>query len=384
MTRTMSTASDVGMQAGSADRGGSLPESSGRAVIERQAARIAGETAPCGRPQPRSAPPLTLGRRELLRAGLAGAAGLAINGTASMGGQTAQDHGKAAPKPRIIDAHNHPRWIGFDGARIIEDMNAAGIERAWLLSWEIPERELDTAYYAKLRPTGIGIPLRDVIDVAERYPGRFIPGTTTDPRDPHALDRLKAAVDIYRVRVFGEFKLRLRYDDPDALRLFRYCGELGLPVIFHLDVTFPRHGVPSDWQWWYGGGIENMEAPLRLCPHTRFLGHAPGFWREISADADQEPMTYPRGQPIVGRGRILEYLDKFPNLNCDLSGNSALTALTRNLDFTRKFLIDYQDRVFFARDQYNNKLYDLLASLNLPDPVLAKILAGNALRPVPV
>jgi predicted TIM-barrel fold metal-dependent hydrolase len=40
--------------------------------------------------------------------------------------------------------------------------------------------------------------------------------------------------------------------------------------------------------------------------------------------------------------------------------------------------------VFFGRDDFNNKLYDLLVSLNLPDTVLAKILAGNALRLVPV
>jgi predicted TIM-barrel fold metal-dependent hydrolase len=355
---------------------------------ELATARVSPQTITDRRPEPRSAPPLTVGRREMLRAGLGGAAGLAmglaLDGPAPLAAQTVQDDGKRTPKHRVIDAHNHPRWIGHDGARIIEDMDAAGIERTWLLSWEIPERELDTYYYAKLSPTGIGIPFRDVIDVAERYPGRFIPGTTTDPRDPHALDRLKAAVDIYRVRVFGEFKLRMRYDDPDAIRLFQYCGELGLPVIFHLDVTFPRHGVPSDWQWWYGGGIENMEAPLRLCPHTQFLGHAPGFWREISADADQEPKAYPADRPIVGRGRILEYLDKFPNLNCDLSGSSGHTALSRDLDFTRKFLIDYQDRVFFARDDFNNKLYDLLVSLNLPDAVLAKILAGNALRLVPV
>jgi predicted TIM-barrel fold metal-dependent hydrolase len=231
---------------------------------------------------------------------------------------------------------------------------------------------------------GVGISFRDVIDIVERYPGRFIPGTTTDPRDPHALQKLKAAVDIFHVRVFGEFKLRLRYDDPDAIRLFHYAGELGLPVVLHLDVTFPRHGVPSDWQWWYGGGIENLEAPLRLCPHTQFQGHGPGFWREISGDADQERMVYPAGKPIVGRGRILEFLDRFPNLNCDLSAGSAHTALSRDLEFSRKFLIDYQDRAFFARDDYNNKMYDLLVSLNLPDAVLGKILSGNALRLVPV
>ncbi|MGO8736010.1 MAG: amidohydrolase family protein [Terriglobia bacterium] len=376
------------LRADGAARGEPKEELSSCALAERGAVRISADTVAHGFPQPESGARLTLGRREMLRAGLGGAAGLvaglASRGSAALAAQIVKDNGKRTPKHRVIDAHNHPRWIGYDGARIIEDMDAAGIERAWLLSWEIPERELDTSYYATLNPTGIGIPFRDVIDVAERYPGRFIPGTTTDPRDPHALQRLKAAVNIYRVRVFGEFKLRMRYDDPDAIRLFQYCGELGLPVVFHLDVTFPRNGVPSGWQWWYGGGIENMEAPLRLCPHTRFLGHAPGFWREISADADQEPQAYPTGKPIVGRGRILEYLDKFPNLNCDLSGGSGHTALSRDLDFTRKFLIDYQDRLFFGRDEFNNKLYDLLVSLNLPDAVLAKILAGNALRLVPV
>jgi hypothetical protein len=379
---------DVRLSENYAEKGVSPAKFSGRALTEPEAARISPETATYRRPRPASAPPLTLGRREILRTGLGGVAslvaGLALDGSAALPAQEAQDNGKRTPKHRVIDAHNHPRWIGHDGARIIEDMDDAGIERTWLLSWEIPERELDTAYYAKLSPTGVGIPFRDVIDVAERYPARFIPGTTTDPRDPHALQRLKAAVDIYHVRIFGEFKLRLRYDDPDAIRLFQYCGELGLPVVFHLDVTFPRHGVPSDWQWWYGGGIENIETPLRLCPHTQFQGHAPGFWREISADADQEPLAYPTGKPIVGRGRLLEYLDKYPNLNCDLSGGSGHTALSRDLDFTRKFLIDYQDRMFFGRDDFNNKLYDLLVSLNLPGAVLAKILAGNALRLVPV
>jgi predicted TIM-barrel fold metal-dependent hydrolase len=355
------------------------------ATSEPQAARVSDSSAAQGH---NATAPLSLGRRDLLRAGLGGAAGLvagiAMDGPAAMAAQRAEDKGRPAPKHRIIDAHNHPRWNGHNGARIIENMDAAGIERTWLLSWEAPEREIDPIYYSSLSPMGLGIPFRDVIDIAERYPDRFILGTTMDPRDPHAQQRLKAAVDIYRVRVFGEFKLRIRYDDPDAIRVFHYCGELGLPVVLHLDVTFPRHGVPSAWQWWYGGGIENLEAPLRLCPHTQFLAHGPGFWREISGDADQEPKIYPAGRPVVGRGRIFEFLDRFPNLNCDLSAGSGHTALSRDLDVARKLLVDYQDRIFFARDDYNNKLYDLLVSLSLPDAVLAKILAGNALRLVPV
>jgi amidohydrolase family protein len=127
-----------------------------------------------------------------------------------------------------------------------------------------------------------------------------------------------------------------------------------------------------------------MEAALRLCPHTQFLGHAPAFWREISADADQEQLTYPRDKPIVGRGRLLQFLDTFPNLHCDLSAGSGLTALSRDREFSRKFLMDYQDRMYFGRDQFNSDLYDFLISLKLPETVLIKILGGNALRLVPV
>src|SRR5439155_23467513 len=200
------------------------------------------------------------GRREFVKAGLASTLsvlGRLSNSNAQLGGKSVQNEGIRKPKHRVIDVHCHPRWIGYNGARIIENMDAGGIERAWLLSWEIPEREMDTSYYATLSPTSVGITFQHVIEVTERYPQPFIPGTTVDPRDPHAHQKLKAAVDIHRVRVFGEFKLRMHYDDPDAIRLFHYCGELGLPVIFHLDVTFPRHGVPSSRQWWYGGGLEN-------------------------------------------------------------------------------------------------------------------------------
>lgn len=171
-----------------------------RPVAKVAAVLAAGPTAPDGEMPPASGS-RNWDRRELLRAGFVGAAGqvagLARGRPAAQATPIVPDGGKRHPQHRVIDTHNHPRWIGHDGARIIQDMDAAGIERTWLLSWEIPEREIDTGYYAKLPPDSVGIPFRDVIDVAERYPDRFIPGTTTDPRDPHALPKLKAAVDIY-------------------------------------------------------------------------------------------------------------------------------------------------------------------------------------------
>src|SRR5437867_12367812 len=102
------------------------------------------------------------GRRELLKAGLASAVALMTGTTGRCVGageeQAAEAVGPRPTKPRVIDVHCHPRWIGHNGAKMIENMDAAGIERAWLLSWELPEREMSPGYYATLSPTGVGIP----------------------------------------------------------------------------------------------------------------------------------------------------------------------------------------------------------------------------------
>ena len=65
-----------------------------------------------------------VGRRELLRAGLGSSLsllkGLATGGKTSLASQKVDEAGKRMPQHRIIDVHCHPRWIGYDGARMIE------------------------------------------------------------------------------------------------------------------------------------------------------------------------------------------------------------------------------------------------------------------------
>ena len=55
------------------------------------------------------------------------------------------------------------------------------------------------------------------------------------PKRPDAIDRLKAAVEIHGIRLASELKVRLSFDDPDALRLYEFCGEQKLPITIHLD-----------------------------------------------------------------------------------------------------------------------------------------------------
>ncbi|MBR4663886.1 MAG: amidohydrolase, partial [Lentisphaeria bacterium] len=66
------------------------------------------------------------------------------------------------------------------------------------------------------------------------------------------------------------------------------------------------------------------------------------------------------------------------NLYCDISAGSGCKALQRDLDFTRRFLTEFQDRIVYARDYFDNQHQELLNSLGLPDEILSKIYAGNA------
>jgi len=332
-------------------------------------------------------PPIPTARRDLLKAALGASLAALPAGAlaqATRPEEKAASPGAPAPNRRIVDIHNHPYWLGHNPRRMVENMDRQGIERTWLLSWEVPEDEISPDYYASLNPLGIGIPFADVVRACEAFPDRFLAGYAIDPRRPYAREKLRSAVALHGVRVYGELKLRAHYDDPDFIAMYRLCGELGLPVVFHLDVVLPRGSVQTTRQWWYGGHIQNVERALKECPGTTFLGHSPGFWREVSGDAEAEPQAYPKGKPVRPGGKMLELLDKHPNLGCDLSAGSGHVALSRDLEFTRKFLIDYQDRCFFGRDDMDSKLFELLMKLSLPEPVLGKILSGNAYRLVPV
>jgi predicted TIM-barrel fold metal-dependent hydrolase len=289
----------------------------------------------------------------------------------------------------IIDAHNHADWHGYQFEDFIANMDKYGIDKTWLLSWESPESEYspDTNAVIPYAVSGRGesfsgpIPFALGLAYKQKAPDRFILGYAPDPRRPEALDTLKSAVRIYGVQVYGEVKLRMMYDNPDAVRLFRWCGEAGLPVTLHFDYdsatetgrTYPRAS------WWYGGGIDTLERLLKLCPETNFLGHAPGFWCHISRDNLGLKTPYPKG-PVIPGGEIERLLDTYPNLYCDCSAGSCHNALSRDLEYTKRFILRYQDRMLYARDYFDNIHQTLFNSLDLPAEVLEKLYHKNAER----
>jgi predicted TIM-barrel fold metal-dependent hydrolase len=283
----------------------------------------------------------------------------------------------------IIDAHNHPDWHKHNLQRFLENMAQHDIDKTWLLSWEAPADECDPTYLGTCHAGPEGpIPFARCLRYKEQAPDKFVLGYAPDPRRPEAIDRLRAAIDIHGVQVYGELKLRMVYDNPDALRMYRFCGEHGLPVTVHIDyeiVTGRTHPRPN---WWYGGGIDAFERAVRACLDTVFIGHAPGFWAHISADDQYHQVFYPKGAIVPG-GKVVEMLRQYPNLYADLSAGSGLNALQRDPAFAVDFVLEFQDRLLYARDCFDNRLQEFLNSLDLPPEVLSKIHSENALRLVP-
>ena len=83
----------------------------------------------------------------------------------------------------IIDAHQYSFWLGQDDAALIVNMDANGIDLAWLLSCKIPPFEHAPKYHGHLNPCNVradgthaGITLADQIRVRDRHPNRFVLG----------------------------------------------------------------------------------------------------------------------------------------------------------------------------------------------------------------
>ena len=289
----------------------------------------------------------------------------------------------------IIDSHQHVFWHGRNDADLVADMDAQGIAQAWLLSWEISPGEDDRIYHGVLNPlhvrpdgTHAGIPLSDLLVTRDRYPERFVVGYCPHPLLPEAPRLFDSAYQIHRVQVCGEWKFRVLLDDPRCLELYRKAGQLGCPVVLHLDAPYladTETGQRVYQRNWYGGTVANLERALESCPETIFIGHAPGFWREISGDADADPKVYPGG-PIREGGRLQGLFDKHGNLYADLSAGSALGALKRDPAHARAFLCRFSERLLFGRDYYGDDLMQFLRTLDLPDDVQSRIFCENAVR----
>ena len=236
-----------------------------------------------------------------------------------------------------IDIHMHIGKIVFGKPRltardVLVKMDELGIEKACLLPIENPE---ETDYY---------VTTAQVIAAARRHPDRLIPFCNIDPRRREAssfdpLPMIKSYVE-RGCRGFGESLSGLWVDDKRLQKIYAACGELGIPILIHMDRYRNRDYI----------GLPRLERMLRKFPETVFIGHATHWWSEISADVTREDLQgYPRRKVVPG-GRVDYLLQNYPNVYGDLSAGSGDNAMTRDREFARSFLERNQDKLLFGTD----------------------------------
>ncbi len=205
----------------------------------------------------------------------------------------------------------------------------------------------------------------DILDMAEKYPDRFIPFCNVDPRamtnSPDApLDKILQYYKDRGCKGVGEIMPNMEVMDPKVQNLFMCAEKVGLPVIYDgSDVKDGDFGLYDD------PGLPQLEHTLQRFPNLTILGHGPVFWAEIArletigergyvfGFKKEEQVGCANRGPIKEEGAVPKLLRKYPNLHLDLSDGTCHNALTRDPEYGPAFLMEFQDRAYFGTDFCN-------------------------------
>jgi len=174
-----------------------------------------------------------------------------------------------------------------------------------------------------------------------KHPGRPHYSVGYDPARENAIETLRNSIKAGATG-FGEMKSRSKADGPEMRRVYDLAAELGVPVTIHF-ADFPQFAGDTP----YNEGITRFGAILKQYPKVTFIGHADGFWANISAEV--EATAYPTG-PIKPGGITDKLLTDYPNLYADMSANSCRNALARDPEFIKGFLVRHQSKLMFGSD----------------------------------
>ena len=228
----------------------------------------------------------------------------------------------------------------------------------------------------------------EACQMAQRYPETYLFFCNIDPRmggnDPGTdfvplLEHYKAL----GARGVGELTANLAIDDPRLWALFGAAEQCGMPVLFHIG-----RPVYGDYGLIDRPGLPGLERALVRFPSLVFLGHSQKFWAEIGGGLEEQDRDgYPQG-PVTRGGRVIELMDRHPNLHGDLSAHSGYNALARDVEFGCAFVERYQDRLYFGTDiccpqddmRLSYWLDEMANSRRISRQAYEKVCRGNAER----
>ena len=176
----------------------------------------------------------------------------------------------------------------------------------------------------------------------DRRAGRFVRSVRTDPTQPGAEKVLRDAIEAGAVSI-GEMKFHVALNSPQMRRVYDIAADMQVPVMMHIQ-TYPHFQGEMP----YNTGYTEFDKMLRAYPRTSFIGHGDLFWAHISADVPAD-RGYPAG-PVKPGGLTDRWLAEFPNFYADMSANSGNNALSRDADFSRRFIARHQRKLIFGSD----------------------------------
>ena len=302
--------------------------------------------------------------------GIGAACALTFPRAAAAGAQARGVSENLFPKGTFFDIHAHlaQGWV-----------SRAPLSVASLLKWMDARGIAQAAVLPLISPEGFDYPVTTEYVLTETKPhrDRLVPFCDIDPRTGLNYQETRDLLQRYKdagARGLGEHKCGIPIDDPRNLDLFRACGEAGLPVLVHID-NMRNMDTP---------GLPGLAKALAASRGVSFIGHAQGFWSNISGNATQvQHQQYPSG-PVAAGGAIDALLDRFSNLYCDLSAGSGHNAIARDPDFGRAFVLRRASRLLFGTDYLADgqeiPQFALYKAMNLPADVQEKVFRGNARR----
>ncbi len=278
---------------------------------------------------------------------------------------------QAAPG-RYVDIHTHLGQTWNSSERLSAEA---------LLRWMDANSIAQAVVLPLVSPEASSFPITTEFVLAETAPhrDRLIPFCVIDPRTSYSGGRAGLIGMLQRfidagAKGFGEHKPGVPIDDERNLILFEACGELGLPVLLHLDL---QRNIDQP-------ELPGLERVLMHCTETVFIGHGPAWWASISGGTQVADLSgYPR-TPVTPGGAIDRLMDLYRNLYGDLSAGSGAGAIQRDVRFGREFLIRRADRLMFGTDYLSPgqqvPQLELFGELDLPENVQASIFRDNARR----
>ncbi|MGD9723719.1 MAG: amidohydrolase family protein [Pirellulales bacterium] len=305
-------------------------------------------------------------RRDFCRAAVATAGGIAL----AAARPTAALATAKFPPGQYVDVHTHlgQTWNSTEN-----------LSAEQLLAWMDNNQIAQAVVLPLVSPESSSFPLTTdfVLAATKPHRDRLIPFCSVDPRTSYRgglqglVDMLKRYLD-QGAKGFGEHKPGVPIDDPRNQTIYAACGQLKLPVLFHLD---EQRNTDAP-------GLPGLERALKQNPETRFIGHGPGWWASIAGNVSERDLAgYPEGTVAPG-GAIDRLMDAYANIFGDLSAGSGAGAISRDATFGREFLVRRADRLMFGTDflspgQQVPQL-TLFRTLDLPADVQAKIFRDNA------